>query len=162
MLNTIKDHRRGQGRRYELTHILLFSIMAILSGSDSYRKIHLFVDAHRERLNEYFGLDWKKAPAYTTIRTVILNTSGSELERIFREHGKALAEEEPDGEFIRCDGKTLRGSFDNMKDINQLQILSAFAGDRAVVLGHEEIREKSNEIPAARKLMKELGLSDRI
>ncbi|XOF32455.1 MAG: hypothetical protein ACL93V_06195 [Candidatus Electrothrix sp. YB6] len=118
MLNTIKDHRRGQGRRYELTHILLFSIMAILSGS--------------------------------------------ELERIFREHGKALAEEEPDGEFIRCDGKTLRGSFDNMKDINQLQILSAFAGDRAVVLGHEEIREKSNEIPAARKLMKELGLSDRI
>ncbi|XOF34773.1 MAG: ISAs1 family transposase [Candidatus Electrothrix sp. YB6] len=162
MLNTIKDHRRGQGRRYELTHILLFSIMAILSGSDSYRKIHLFVDAHRERLNEYFGLDWKKAPAYTTIRTVILNTSGSELERIFREHGKALAEEEPDGEFIHCDGKTLRGSFDNMKDINQLQILSAFAGDRAVVLGHEEIREKSNEIPAARKLMKELGLSDRI
>ncbi|XOF35217.1 MAG: hypothetical protein ACL93V_08005 [Candidatus Electrothrix sp. YB6] len=40
--------------------------------------------------------------------------------------------------------------------------MSAFAGDRAVVLGHEEIREKSNEIPAARKLMKELGLSDRI
>ncbi|MCP4490141.1 MAG: ISAs1 family transposase [Gammaproteobacteria bacterium] len=159
MLNTIKDHRRGQGKQYDLAHVLQFSIMALLSNADSYRKIHDFMDTHREKFNEYFGLDWKKAPAYTTIRNIILNTSGSELERIFREHGGVLTEEEPDGEFIHCDGKNLRGSFDNMNDINQLQVLSAFAGDCAVILGHEEIEEKSNEIPAARKLMEELGLS---
>ncbi|MBC8264740.1 MAG: transposase family protein, partial [Anaerolineales bacterium] len=34
----IKDHRRKQGRRYQLGHILLFSIFAILSGATSYRK----------------------------------------------------------------------------------------------------------------------------
>jgi len=136
--------------------------MALLSNADSYRKIHDFIDIHRKRLNEHFRLDWKKAPAYTTIRNIILNTSSSELERIFREHGWILAEKKAKGKFIHCDGKKLRGSFDNMNGINQLQVLSAFAGDCAIVLGHEEIEEKSNEIPAARKLMEELGLSDYI
>ena len=119
------------------------------------------MDIHHEALNEYFGLDWKKAPAYTTIRNIILNTSGSELERILREHGWILAEEEAKaGEnFIHSDGKAYRGSFDNMNDMSQLQVLSAFIGDCGIILGHEEIEEKSNEIPAARKLMEELGLS---
>jgi predicted transposase YbfD/YdcC len=134
--------------------------MAILSNSDSYRKIHLFIEAHREKLNEHFGLDWKKAPAYTTIRNIILNTSGSELERIFREYSGALAEEVPGETFVHCDGKNLRGSFDNINDIKSLQILSAFVGDCGIILGHEEIEKKSNEIPAARKLIEELGLSD--
>lgn len=142
--------------------MLLFSIMALLSNADSYRKIHEFIDTHRERLNEYFGLNWKKAPAYTTIRNIVLNTSGSELERIFREYGGFLSKEEPDGTFVRCDGKVLRGSYDKINDIKPFQILTAFAGSCGLILGHEEISEKSNEIPAARKLIEELGLSGRI
>lgn len=133
--------------------------MALLSKANSYRNIHDFIDTHRERLNEYFGLDWKKAPAHTTIRNIIMNTFSSELERIFREYSWILTKEEMWGKFIHCDGKNLQGSFDNMNDIKQLQVLSAFAGDCAIVLGHEEIEAKSNEIPAARKLMDELGLS---
>ena len=162
LLNTIRDHRRGQGRRYDLAHILLFSIMAVLSGSDSYRKIHLFIDVHYKQLDKYFGLRWKKVPAYTTVRNIILNTSDSELERIFREYGGFLSKGERDGAFVHCDGKTLRGSHDKFNDIKPIQILSAFAGGCGIILGHEKIEEKSNEIPAARKLIEELGLSDRI
>ena len=55
-LSRIKDHRRKQGRRYELEHILLFSILAILSGADSYRKIHKFIVAHYALLEEIFDL----------------------------------------------------------------------------------------------------------
>jgi predicted transposase YbfD/YdcC len=136
--------------------------MAVLSNADSYRKIHLFIDTHREKLNWYFGLDWKKAPAYTTVRNIILNTSGPELERIFREYGGFLLKDEPDGASVLCDGKVLRGSFDNINDIKSVQILSAFAGECSIIPGHEEIEEKSNEIPAARKLIEKLGLSGRI
>ena len=35
----IKDHRRAQGRRYQLGHILFFSVLAILSGGDNYRAL---------------------------------------------------------------------------------------------------------------------------
>jgi predicted transposase YbfD/YdcC len=38
--------------------------------------------------------------------------------------------------------------------------LSAFATDTALVLAHIDIAEKSNEIPAAQKLLTELGLAD--
>ena len=61
---------------------------------------------------------------------------------------------------IALDGKTLRGSFDNFRDRAAAQVLSAFATDTALVLAHIDIAEKSNEIPAAQKLLAELGLAD--
>ncbi len=41
-LAAIPDHRRPQGRRYGLEHLLLFSILAILSDATSYRKIQRY------------------------------------------------------------------------------------------------------------------------
>jgi hypothetical protein len=42
----IKDHRRRQGRRHQLGHILLFAVFALLSGATAYRKVHAFIQAH--------------------------------------------------------------------------------------------------------------------
>ena len=53
----------------------------------------------------------------------------------------------------------LRGSFDHFADKKAIQILSAFASDSHIILAHEEIDTKTNEIPMAQKLMKELGIS---
>lgn len=70
-LSEIKDTRRKEGRRYEPGYILLFPIFAILSGADSYRKIHTFIRGNYETLCEKFGLKRKRIPAYTTIRNII-------------------------------------------------------------------------------------------
>jgi hypothetical protein len=43
ILEELQDFRRGQGRQYQIGHVLYFSILAILSGADSYRKIHIFI-----------------------------------------------------------------------------------------------------------------------
>ena len=158
-LFTIKDHRRKQGRRYELGIILLFSILAILSGSDSYRKIHKFIEVHYGTLTEIFGLAWKRKPAYTTIRNIIQNTSGMELEQSFREYSAVLAANAGEEQFIGCDGKVLRGSFDHFKDQKAIQVLSAFVSHEHIILAHEEIDAKTNEIPMVQRLMAELGLS---
>lgn len=158
-LSKIKDHRRKQGRRYELEHILLFSILAILSGATSYRKIHKFIVAHYETLNEIFDLDWDRILAYTTIRDIIQGTSKTELEKSFRQYSQELAKSESEKQFIGCDGKVLRGSFDHFNDQKAVQILSAFVSDSRLILAHEEIASKTNEIPTAQRLMAELGLS---
>jgi len=76
----IPDHRRGQGRVYKLGHILFFSILAILSGATSYRKTHTFIEENYKELNGKFNLNWKRMPAYTTIRNIIQGASCSELE----------------------------------------------------------------------------------
>lgn len=155
----VKDHRRKQGRRYELGHILLFTILAILSGADSYRKVQKFIVVHYETLNDTFDLNWKRMPAHTSIRDIIQGTSGAELEQSFRQYSAVLAEQDEPHQCIGCDGKVLRGSFDHFQDQKAVQILSAFASDSQIILAHEEIATKTNEIPSAQTLLEELGLS---
>ena len=155
----IVDHRRRQGRRYQQGHILLFSIFAILSGADSYRKIHAFIKAHYETLGENFDLNWKRMPAYTTIRAIIRGASSVEVEEQFRQYSDCLANSAARRRFVAFDGKVLRGSFDHFRDQKAVQILSAFVTDSRIILAHEEIAEKTNEIPTARELIVKLGLS---
>ncbi len=150
-LSKSKDHRRKQGKRYELDHILLFTILAILSGADSYRKVQKFIVAHYETLHKLFNLNWKRMPAYTTIRDIIQGTTGTEIEQSFREYRARLAESEGEKQVIGCDGKVLRGSFDPFKDQKAVQILSAFVSDSRIILAHEEIASKTNEIPTAQR-----------
>ncbi len=155
----IKDHRRKQGMRYQQGHILLFTIFAILSGATSYRKVCQFIKAHYDELNEIFALNWKRMPAYTTIRDLIQGTSATELEQSFRKYSASLAELEGKNAFVGYDGKVLRGSFDHFNDQKAIQVLSAFAADEQIILGHEEIDVKTNEIPMAQLLMEKLGLT---
>lgn len=155
----IKDQRRKQGQRYKLSHILLFTILAILSGATSYRKVQKFIVTHYDRLNEIFNLKWKRMPAYTTIRDIIQGTSGAELEQSFRQYSAGLTEGSDQKQFIGCDGKVLRGSFDRFQDHKAVHILSAFASQSHIILAHEEIATKTNEIPTAQTLMIALGLT---
>ena len=155
----LQDHRRTQGRRYELGHILLFSILAILSGANSYRKVALFMSTHYEKLEEMFGLKWKRMPAHTSIRAIIKETNSEELEKVFREYSRNLTELGEGQRFIEVDGKVLCGSFDHFLDQKAIQILSAFESDSRIILAHEEIEKKTNEIPVARKLFEELGVT---
>src|ERR671926_883203 len=67
-LQGIPDPRRRQGQRYSLAHLLLFSVLAVLTGATSYRRIRLFIGVHRERLNATFGARFRRAPAVNALR----------------------------------------------------------------------------------------------
>ncbi len=157
----IKDHRRAQGKRYQQGHILLFAIFAILSGASSYRKVERFILRHYVTLDHHFDLPWKRCPAYTTIRDIIQGTSAVELEACFRRYSAQLVDPAtPTGRWVACDGKVLRGSFDHFHDQAAVQIFSVFATQERIILAHEEIAAKTNEIPTAQALMENLGLTD--
>jgi len=155
----VKDHRRKQGRQYQLGHILLFSILAIVSGAESYRKVHAFIEAHYTELDAISDLGWKRIPAHTTIRYIIRGVSSIEIEACFREYAAWLTANADGKRFVAFDGKVLRGSFDHFKDQKAIQVLSAFLTGSDIILAHEEIAEKTNEIPVAQELMAKLGLS---
>ena len=92
LLAEIEDPRRAEGKLYRLPHVLLFSILAVMAGANSYRGIHSFVEVHLAGLKESFGLAWRRAPAYTTIRNVLQGLEGSQVERVFRLHSEILRE----------------------------------------------------------------------
>ncbi len=163
LLSTIPDPRRAQGRKWRLGPVLLATILAILSGATSYRKVHGFIEAHRKSLNKAFGFGWKTAPAYSAIRFILRGLDGADVERVLRTHAAGLSGIEPgedmsDMPVVAIDGKTLRHSFDAFNDRKAAHVLSAFAVDDALILGHLEVDGKSNEIPAAQAMLEDLGL----
>jgi hypothetical protein len=162
LLADVPDPRRGQGQLYKLPHVLLFSILAVVTGCNSYRGIVTFIDVHRHKLNATFGLRWRRAPAYTAVRYILKGLDPADVETAFRRHAALLqaARAKPGKGSIALDGKTLRGSFDNFRDRAASQVLSAFATDTSLILAHVDIDEKSNEIPAAQMLLAELGVAD--
>jgi len=160
LLSEIRDPRRAEGKLYKLPHVLLFTILAIVSGANSYRGIRTFMKMHRLRLNKAFGIEWKRAPVHSAIRYILQRLKADDVEKIFRRHAADL--DQASGRTVALDGKTLRQSFDAFHDVRARQVLSAFAPDTALVLAHAEIDEKSNEIPAVQQLLKELGIRDTI
>lgn len=159
IFNEVPDHRSVHGRQYELKFILFFAVLAILSGADSYRKIRIFMHENFNFLKKEFNLKWRKPPAYTGIRKIILGVDSKELEKVFRKYAKLLTNLDSEKYvFASLDGKAIRGSFDNLNDQKMVQIFSAFLTDKNIILAHEKIDEKTNEIPMAQKLVKELGI----
>jgi hypothetical protein len=170
VLADVPDPRRAQGQLYKLPHVLLFAILAIVTGCNSYRGVVTFIAVHRRRLNAAFSLNWKRAPAHTAVRYILQGLDPAAVEGAFRRHAALLqAARATSGQgSIALDGKTLRGSveprgspdFDKFNDRAAAQVLSAFATETALVLAHIDIAEKSNEIPAAQTLLAELGIAD--
>lgn len=164
LLGTIPDPRRRQGRMYTLPHLVRFAILAVVAGANSYRGIHSFIDVHLDRLKAAFGLRWRRAGAYTSIRLVLQTLDPAEVERVLRIHAAVLADQVGcEGmRVVAFDGKTLRGSFDHFADRAAVHLVSAFDVTSGLILGHIEVGEKENGIPAVQHLLAALGLSDRI
>lgn len=165
-LSSIPDARRGQGMKYDLGSLLLFSIMAVLSGATSYRKIERYIHNHRERLNNLCDINWKRAPAHNSIRYALQGLDATEVEKSFRQHSLELNEDSSTYGSISMDGKVLRGSFDHFEDRKAAQVVSALAAQSNLVLGHiwitDEDGKKQHEIQAVQELIKGLGVADQL
>ena len=128
LLATIPDPRRAEGKLYQLPHILLFSILAVASGANSYRGIRTFIRVHRRKLNEAFAISWKRAPAHTSIRFILHGLKAGDVETAFRDHASNLNDDETIAGIraLALDGKALKNSFDAFNDAKARQVLSAF------------------------------------
>ena len=161
-LAEIRDPRRPQGQRYSLSHLLLFSVLAVLAGATSYQRIITFIAVQRDRLNAAFGGCFRRAPAVNTLRGLFRALDCDDLEVAFRRHARELNEAAAGTatRTIALDGKTLRGSFDHLNDRKAAHVLSAFASDAALILAHQEVAGAPGEIPAVPALITDLGLTD--
>ncbi len=167
LLSQIPDPRRAQGKKWQLGPVLVATILAALSRATSYRKVHSFIEMHRKRLNKAFGFGWKKAPAYSAIRTILHSLDPDEVERVFRRHAAMLSSGDAGQDVealpvVAIDGKTLRHSFDAFNDRKAAHVLGAFAVDDVLILGHLQVDDKSNEIPAAQQMIEALALEGRL
>jgi hypothetical protein len=160
ILREIPDHRRREGKRFDLATVLLYSILAMVAGANSYRQMHEFIRVRRQMLNAAFGLDLRYSPSYCGLRLILQGVDAAAFEAAFRRHAQSLpASPETQGlTAIAIDGKTLRGSFDAFNDRKAAHMMTALRHADQIVLAHVMVAEKTNEIPTAPEMIEALGL----
>lgn len=162
ILKTVPDQRRAQARQYDLGTLLFFSILALVSGAKGYKDICTYINSKFSELKRVFNIHWKRAPQKTMIHDTLRNIKDSDLEAVFRDYANKLNDISKNNSFsgFALDGKSLRGSYDNVSGSKMLHLLTAFCVENKLILGHINVGEKTNEIPCAQTLIKELGLQE--
>ena len=161
-LGAIPDPRRARGRRFPLPYLLLFCVLAVLSGAKSFTHIVIFMRERREVLNQVFGSKFKSAPSINTVRLLLHAIGGEPLEATARGYAEHLVSDGAARDalpLIALDGKTLRGSFDHINDRQAVHTLSALAVAEKIVLAHFAVDGKTNEIPCVPALIRQLSLA---
>lgn len=161
MFSGLIDERRSN-RRYEQEALLCGLLLAILCGATSLRKMQLFIEERLEQLNGLFGTSWKKGPTWVGIRRFLLKLDIARVEESVRQHAARQRPEQPGLKWIAMDGKALRGSACKVLDQRARQLVAAFSQQDLIILGHMEVDDKSNEIPAVQSLIETLEISGSI
>jgi predicted transposase YbfD/YdcC len=152
----LEDPRQAHKVRHRLEDIVLLAIFAVISNAQSWTEIQAFGEAKQDWLKQYLGLE-NGIPSHDTIQRVFQLLAPEVLMARFSvwTQGVMAATE---GRFIAVDGKTLRGSHDQAHDQKALHLVRAWASEQGLLLGHQKVDEKSNEITAIPEVLSLLAL----
>lgn len=151
----VDDPRSRRNQLHPFTMLIGTTLLAVLSGIDSFSGIQDFVDMHFEELEEFFDFPGG-VPSHDTYQRLWDNLSPTQFVSSFHEFTLSL--EKITGEIISIDGKTIRNSGSD----RPLHIVSAWCQANQLVLAQQKIDSKSNEITAIPELLKLLDLNNRI
>ncbi|MGZ8546706.1 MAG: ISAs1 family transposase [Sulfuricurvum sp.] len=155
LLSKIPDHRKGQGKRHKLEHILYLSILAGLMGATDYKQISIWISKHvqKEQVKKLLGVEFIITPKRSSISDILAKVDSESVEIIFRQWIKTQVD--ITGKHLAVDGKVMNGS--RYKDKRSIEVVAAVLSEIGVVIAHQQIAEKSNEIPALQAMIAELG-----
>lgn len=157
----IPDPRIDRKRKHLLIDIIILTVIAVISGADSWNSIVMFGESKQGFLKKFLRLPGG-IPSHDTINRVISMIKPEQFEQIFIEWVASIKTETFDNEsfkeVIAIDGKTIRGSKDSFHQKKPIHVVNAWASSNGLVLGQSAVDEKSNEIKAIPKLLKILDI----
>lgn len=161
LLREVPDNRGTKGREFPLAEILFMTILGASCGYTSYRKLENFIECKWDIFRKYLNLKRVKPPKYNGLRQIILSVEPKDLEVVFRKHSFTLAKIST-VKHIAADGKTMCSARNFQMEEHGMQFLNLYAVNEKIILAHEVIDKKTNEIPVFQKLIAELELKDKI
>ena len=155
LLSKVPDHRKAQGKRHKLEHILYLSILAGLMGATDYKQISIWIDKHvqKEQVKKLLGVEFIVTPKRSAVSDILAKVDSQAVEFVFREWIRKYVDTK--GKHLSVDGKVMNGS--KYKDQKSIEVVGAVLSEIGVVIAHQQIAEKSNEIPALQAMIGELG-----
>lgn len=154
-MKSVPDPRRIKSVDYPLPFLLLCSILAILSGSQSLLNIQKFALRHYVQISEALNISvLEKAPSYNVFRNAFIKLKLNDFETLFN-----LLFQSNECELIHLDGKASKGSIKDSNNSKQsfLMTVSAYSSElnQTMKRWSFDSKEKS-EIKEIRELIREL------
>jgi predicted transposase YbfD/YdcC len=163
VLAEIPDFRSNDGKRHPLAAILALACSAMLCGYRSYTAMAEWGRHYGAHLVQALGFT-HRSPCAATLHTVLRRVDREALEAKLGAWAAGLLSEAPGIEevedAIAIDGKTLRGS--KKQGAPGAHLLSALAHRVGLTLAQQAVDDKTNEIPVALALLRQLVLEGRI
>lgn len=151
----VDDPRSVRNQRHNFMTLIGTSLLAVLSGIDSFSGIQDFVEMHFDALTEVFDFP-HGVPSHDTYQRLWDAISPTQFLEAFHEFTDALAK--VTSQLIAIDGKTIRNSGKG----KALHIVSAWCQNNQLILAQEKVEDKSNEITAIPRLLRLLDLENRV
>jgi predicted transposase YbfD/YdcC len=142
----LSDPRVERTKLHLLLDILVIAICAVICGADTWVEIQAYGEAKEAWLRRFLRFP-HGIPSHDTFARVLARLKPEELQHCFLRWMQAVSEV-TQGEVVAIDGKTLRRSFDRATGKGAIHMVSAWASANRMVLGQQEVDEKSNEITA--------------
>jgi hypothetical protein len=155
LFSTVTDYRKPQGKRHKLEHILYLSVLAGLMGATDYKQISIWIEKHiqKEQVKRLLGVEFISTPKKSVVSDVLAKVDSQEVEAVFRKWIRTYVD--TTGKHLSVDGKVMNGS--KYKDKRSIEVVGAVLSELGVIIAHQQIAEKSNEIPALQAMIEELG-----
>ena len=161
-LGSIPDPRRSQGQRHQLQHILLITIMSIMSGNIGYRAIGDFMKSNKADLLKTLQPKNNTLPSFDVVRQVLISINFEALSKQFYEWSKQYITISSK-EWISIDGKAIGGTVKNACSVNQnfISLVSLYCSKQKLVLGNALVSNtKDVEMSVVPQLIATLDLKD--
>ena len=138
---------------------------AVLSGAKGYSGIEQYIKSKYKALNKIYDNHWISSPSGSAIQRILVEVvTEKQIEEVLRGYSKELLITKgvnmgggnSDTISVSVDGKTLRGSYDNVKSLGAISLISIIAMDTKLVLAQKTISGKESEMVEVQELLKEL------
>ncbi len=152
---------RTNNKQHLLIDIIILTIIAVISGAESWDSIELYGNKKKHFLSKILKLP-NGIPSHDTINRVISSLNAEKFNVLFIDWVNSIKNNNILKEVIAIDGKTLRRSKDSFHEQPAIHIVNAWASSNQLVLGQIKTADKSNEITAIPILLSLLDIEDSI
>jgi predicted transposase YbfD/YdcC len=155
----LPDSRQPGKVVYPLDEVLLFCLLAVLGGAETFVDIARFGEKKINLLRRFRPFR-DGTPSHDHLGDIFATLDAGQFQRCFVAWVAALTGTPAD--VVAIDGKTLRRSYQKKGAKAPIHMVSAFAARQRLVLGQVKVADKSNEIVAIPALLAMMAIEGSI
>jgi predicted transposase YbfD/YdcC len=168
LANKLPDPRMNRRKLHLLGETVVVAVTAVMCGADNWISVTMIAKELLPWFRQFLALE-NGIPSHDTFGRVFRLLGPDALMALMAQWVERLEAKDAEGEEddtsvrqVAIDGKTSRRSHDRAGGKPAMHMLNVYATRAGLVLACKEIEEKSNEIPAAPEIIRQLDLKDAV